>query len=161
MKRFLATLAAAGLLVGLVAGPVAAAGVQRNQNTTVTYTVAVLNTWIHNYTVTVNGCDGTIAITGSTPLASGYYTTETVTGTLTNGVITYTSTYNGPYNPGYSYSGSFSVLGGALGGDYTGTVTAGPNTAPVYATHGAYVSAMGGGADAAHSCIGMPIVAQQ
>jgi hypothetical protein len=29
-----------------------------------------------------------------------------------------------------------------------------------YATHGAYVTAMGGGDDAARSCIGMPIVAQ-
>jgi hypothetical protein len=47
------------------------------------------------------------------------------------------------------------------GGTQSGTVTAG---APVftaitdYANHGAYVSANGGGSDAAHSCIGMPEV---
>jgi len=30
-----------------------------------------------------------------------------------------------------------------------------------YANHGTYVKAMGGGDDATHSCIGMPIVAQR
>jgi hypothetical protein len=46
MKRLFVSLAAAGLLVGLVAGPVAAApgGVARNQITTTNYTILVLGT---------------------------------------------------------------------------------------------------------------------
>jgi hypothetical protein len=49
MKRFLATLATGGLLVGLAAGPVAAApgGITRNQITTNTYTLQIGN-W-HTY----------------------------------------------------------------------------------------------------------------
>src|SRR5450759_5301644 len=112
MKRLLVSLAAASLIVGLAAGPVAAAagGVQRNQVTTTSYTVSVLDTYIHNYTVTTNPCDGTVAITGATPVASGYYTAETITGTLASGVIWFTSTYDGPYSPGYSYMGNFPVV---------------------------------------------------
>ena len=160
MRRLLASVAAVGLLVGLSAAPVAAAqgGVDRYQMTTVTYTISVLNTYTHTFVVTTNPCDGSLAITGATPVNSGYYTTETVTGTLSNGVISFTSTYNGPYNAGYSWTGSFPVAGGALSGQFTGSVTAGSNTATVYKNHGDYVSSMGGGADAAHTCVGMPIV---
>jgi hypothetical protein len=163
MKRLFVTLAAAGLLVGLVAGPVAAApgGVARNQITTTNYTILVLGTYIHNYQVVWNPCDETIAITGGTPVNSGYYTTETITGSLAGGVISFHSHYNGPWDPTYSWSGSFPVIGGALAGDYTGSVTLGSHVSTTWANHGAYVSSMGGGDDVAHSCIGMPIVAQK
>ncbi len=158
-RRVLVALTGIGLLVGVSAAPALAAGSApaRYQVGTTTYTVAVLDTYVHTYVVTANPCDGTIAIKGSTPADSGYPTTETVTGTLANGIISFNSTYNGPYNPGYTWSGSFPVAGGALGGEFTGTVTAAPATFSTFATHGGYVSSTGGGADAAHSCIGMPI----
>ena len=158
-RRILIALTSVGLLAGVVAAPALAApyGPARYQVMTTSYSIAVLDTFIHNYDVTLNPCDGSIAITGSTPVESGYYTTETVTGTLTAGVITFSSTYNGPYNPGYTWAGSFAVAGGPLSGDFTGTVTVGATTSTTFKNHGEYVSSMGGGADAAHACIGMPI----
>ncbi len=140
--------------VGTAAG--GSGGADRYQTTSTTYRIAVLNTYIHDFTVTANPCDGSIALVGSTPKDSGYYTTETVTGSLANGVITFQAKYDGPYNPGYTWSGSFPVAGGALSGMYTGTVTKGSTTSSAFKNHGDYVSSMGGGSDAAHSCIGMP-----
>ena len=158
-QRFLISLAAVSLLVGIVAAPALAAGngPARYQAATTSYQVAVLDTYIHDFIVVSNPCDGSIAITGSTPVNSGYYTTETVAGTQLAGVITFTSVYDGPYSPGFTWSGSFPIAGGALSGDYTGTVTAGPTTMTAFKNHGDYVSSMGGGPDAAHSCIGKPI----
>ena len=55
------------------------------------------------------------------------------------------------------------MAGGALGADdtlgyhYGGAVTVTATATTDYKNHGQYVKAMGGGADAAHSCIGMPI----
>jgi hypothetical protein len=158
-RRILIALTSVGLLVGVAAAPAIAApyGPDRYQTTTTNYTILVLGTYTHNYVVTFNPCDGTIAITGSTPEGSGYYTTETVTGALAGGVITFSSTYVGPHDPGYTWSGSFPVGGGALSGMYWGTVTAAPTESTAYKNHGEYVADAGGGADAAHSCIGMPI----
>lgn len=157
-KRIIIALAGVGLLAGVVAGPALAGQgpVDRYQAGTTAYTISVLDTYTHNFVVTTNPCDGTIAITGSTPTDGGYYTTETVTGTLVAGVITFASTYDGPYNPGYQWSGSFPVGGGALSGMFTGTVTAAPTTWTAFKNHGEFVASKGGGADAAHSCIGMP-----
>lgn len=161
-QRMFAALAAVGLLVGVVAGPVLAGsgGVQRYQVATTSYTLVVLDTFIHTFVVSVNPCDTSIAITGATPAESAYYTTETVVGTLTAGVISFDSTYDGPYSPGFTWSGSFPVAGGALSGPYPGTVTAAPTTFSDYKNHGDYVSSMGGGRDAAHSCIGKPITSR-
>jgi hypothetical protein len=160
-KRLLVAMTGLSLLLTVAAAPALAAngGVDRYQVGTTTYTVAVLDTYIHTFVVTANPCDGSIAVTGSTAVDSGYYTTETVTGTLTAGVISFSAVYDGPYNPGFAWAGSFPVAGGALSGDFTGTVTAAPATFTTYRNHGDYVSAMGGGADAAHSCIGMPVKA--
>jgi hypothetical protein len=157
-RRILIALTSVGLLVGVAAAPVMAApyGPDRYQTATTTYDIAVLDTYHHTYVVTLNPCDGTIAITGST-VPGDYYTTETVTGTLASGVITFSSVYDGPYNAGYAWSGSFPVAGGALLGMYTGTVTVTGTTSTAFKNHGEYVADAGGGADAAHSCIGMPI----
>jgi len=158
-RRLLISLVAVGLLIGVAAGPAMAApgGVDRYQVTTTVYTISALNTYTHNYTVVTNPCDGTIDITGATPVDSGYWTVETVTGTLVDGVISFNSTYLGPHNPGYAWWGSFPVVGGALSGLYSGTVTVAGTSSTDYKNHGEFVSFMGGGPDAAHSCIGMPI----
>jgi len=161
-QRLFVALIAVGLLAGIVAGPVlaGAGGVQRYQFATTSYTLTVLDTFIHTFVVTLNPCDDTIAITGSTPLESGYYTIETVSGTLAGDVISFSSTYDGPYNPGFIWSGSFPVAGGPLTGPYPGTVIAGPTTSSSYKNHGDFVSSMGGGPEAAHSCIGKPITSK-
>jgi len=158
-RRLLISLVAVGLLIGVAAGPAMAApgGVDRYQVKTTVYTIAVYDFYIHDYTVVMNPCDGTIAITGATPVDSGYYTDEIVTGTLASGVISFNSTYLGPHNPGYAWWGSFPVGGGALSGLYWGTVIVAATSSTEYKNHGEYVKSMGGGPDAAHSCIGMPI----
>jgi hypothetical protein len=47
------------------------------------------------------------------------------------------------------------------GGVYPGVVITRTSTSvTTWANHGDYVTSTGGSADAAHSCIGMPIVAQ-
>jgi hypothetical protein len=163
-QRILIAFAGVAILVAALAAPTFAAtgGTDRYQIGTTPYTVLVMsggNTYEHDFVVTTNPCDGTLSITGSTPANSGYYTTETVTGTLTAGVISFTATYDGPYSPGYQWSGSFPVAGGALSGEFTGTVSAGTTTTTTFKNHGDYVSSMGGGSTAAHSCIGMPLKA--
>ncbi len=158
-QRMISVVAAAGLLTAVIAGPAlaGAGGIQRYQVATTSYTIVVEGAFIHTFVVAVNPCDDSIAITGSTPLLGGYYTTETVTGTLAAGVISFSATYDGPYSPGFMWTGSFPVAGGALSGPYSGTVTAAPTTLSTYKNHGDFVSSMGGGPEAAHSCIGMPI----
>jgi hypothetical protein len=155
MKRLLVSLAAVGLLVGLAAGPVAAAGVQRTQLTTTPYTIVVEGTYTHIFAVTTS-CDGTFSGTGTVGSIN-----ETINSwTVASGMVSFTATYDGTT---YSWSGSFLVGGGSFTGtDTTGqsfpaTATPGTPTTTAWANHGAYVSAMGGGADAAHSCVGMPI----
>jgi hypothetical protein len=157
-RRLLGALTAGSLLVGLVAVPSFAAqgGIERYQTGTTAYQINVLGTYIHDWVVTSNPCDGSIAITGSTTVG-GNPMNEIINATLTNGVITFTSTYDG-YVPEYTWSGSFPVGGGDLSGQYTGTVVAAPTQYTTYKNHGEYVASMGGGADAAHSCIGMPKV---
>lgn len=158
-QRFLISLATVSLLVGAIAAPALAAGngPARYQAATTPYTLTVLDTFIHDFIVVSNPCDGSITVTGSTPASSDYYTTETVTASQAAGVISFTSVYDGPYNPGFTWAGSFAVTGGTLSGDFSGTVVAGPTTMSSFKNHGDYVSSMGGGPDAAHSCIGKPI----
>jgi hypothetical protein len=162
MRRLLCSLAAVGLLIGLVAGPAVAApgGVARYQVTTDQYTLTYVG-YIHYLTVVNNPCDRTIAMSGATPVDSAYYTTETISATLAGGVISLVATYDGPYSPGFIWAGSFPVGGGTLTGTvpyaFTASIVLDGTTSTDYRNHGEYVSSMGGGSDAAHSCIGMPM----
>jgi hypothetical protein len=60
---------------------------------------------------------------------------------------------------GDAFAGTYAITGSASpaesGGPIAGTVTTSAGT--TYANHGEYVAAHGGGSDAAHACIGMPI----
>ena len=49
------------------------------------------------------------------------------------------------------------LTGSALGDNATGYHATATVAMTTYANHGAYVTSQGGGDDAAHSCIGMPI----
>lgn len=175
MKRLLATMAATSLLVGLVAGPVAAApgGVARNQVTTNTYTLAT--GYGHTYNVVISPCDGGVVTASGWQWGAGGASTvhnpdETITATLSadGTMLTFNpAVYVGGWgNSPYHWWGTFPVAGGtftvfdSLNGVYPGQVMTRTSTkVSTWMNHGDYVSAMGGGDDAAHSCIGMPIVA--
>ena len=180
MRRLLAPLAAAVLLVAMAVAPISAApgGVARNQVTTNTYTLAA--GYGHTYNVVINPCDGgTVSASGWQWGPGGvptvHYPNETITATLSSDgtMLTFNpAVYVGgwPYNSGnpYSWWGTFPVVGGTFtasdstGGVYSGLVITRTSTAvTTWTNHGDYVSSMGGGDDAAHSCIGMPIVAGQ
>jgi hypothetical protein len=166
---------AGGLMMAGV-GP-ASASVTRNQITTSTYTVNVNDAgthYIHSYTVTPNPCGADFTGTGQYPATGTPTFTESSSGSVAGnpapGVgLTYTDTYYTPSttNPtGYTYTfkGTFTDTQG----DFTGTISDSlgqnlPATGTVTGTrstdvnHGQYVSANGGGSDAAHSCVGMPV----
>ncbi len=176
MRRLLAPLTAAVLLVAMAVVPISAApgGVARNQVTTNTYTMAIGNG--HTYNVVISPCDGgTVSASGwqwgpGNPLT--HYPNETMTATLSSDgtMLTFDpAVYVGgwPFNSGtpYSWSGTFPVAGGTFtitdstGATYPETVITRTSTSvTTWTNHGDYVSSMGGGDDAAHSCIGMPIV---
>lgn len=168
MRRILTAMATVGLLVGLAAGPVAAApgGVDRYQVTNETMTVTLNyqgGTYIHVYDITMNPCDMTFAGTGS----SGTWT-ETIVGSIdpAAGTIHWRATYtNYPGGYWWDITGTLTTGGFANGAgtDFLGRYFSGVTGTFVqtgstdYRNHGDYVSFMGGGSDAAHSCIGMPI----
>ena len=157
-------LAAVGLLAGLSVSSVAAAtgGPDRYQATTTVYHLAIGNG--HDWTIVTNPCDGSVSATGFQDVTGP---TENISATLTNGgtTISFSSVYVGGWGGSpYSWWGTFPVAGGSLSAtdstgatysNYAVTVTSSSTTS--YMNHGDYVSSIGGGADAAHSCIGMPL----
>lgn len=173
MKKVFAALVAAGLLVGLTAGAAAAApgGTARNQVTTWTYSMAI--GYGHTYNVVYTSCSGSVVASGWQWGADGNPAThnpdETIVATVSSDgtMLTFDSTYVGGWGGSpYSWSGTFPVIGGTFtitdsnGAVYNGvSITRTATAVSTWANHGAYVSAMGGGADAAHSCVGMPVVA--
>ncbi len=160
MKKFILALAVATVAVMAVVGS-ASADVARYQPTAslvVSLTDAQPGNH-HTFTITwTNPCgtDGAFSGTGQgSPEAGG--ATETITGTLVGDHLTFTAIYTS-FIPGYTWSYDGPLSGAALGDSATGyhanaTVTA-INSVK---NHGDYVSSQGGGSDAAHSCIGMPI----
>ncbi len=127
--------------------------------------------WTHTYNVTVNPCDGTFTGSGSvsgTPTDSdsrGFLGNETITGQLNgDNTISYTATR---VESGEVYSLTNAKLDGttealatsnpAVSFPITFHVSATTADLTHYKNHGDYVSSQGGGSDAAHSCIGMPI----
>ena len=179
VKTLIASSAAVAMIGALavvgVAGP-AGASVARYQIETLQYTVTVEGAFTHSYTVTVNPCDGTFTATGQYPaLPSAASVYETLTG-YTDGMggLYFTGTYysdaalTNPTGYWWTFAGSFTDssldFSGFLTSDayhsselpVTGTLDS--FSATSYSTHGQYVASNGGGSDAAHSCIGMPMV---
>lgn len=184
-KLILAATTIAALAVPAIAPAFASADVARYQNETATFTVTQPagayhqwdNVWTHSFTnVTVNPCNNTFSGNGVVSGAdqNGPYTAnETVTGSFGNGTVSFTATRD---------DGLVTTLTNAPTGDLSltapitiatlsegGSVVNTPDaiemkvSAPVitntssFKNHGEYVSSNGGGSDAAHSCIGMPI----
>ena len=173
MKRLFVALATVGLLAGIVASPVAAApgGVQRNQVTTNVYELQI--GYHHTFTI-VFSCGGSLSASGWQWGANGdpnvHNPDETITATLSSDgtYINISSVYVGGWGGSpYAWTGGFPVAGGTgtatesqgAHTTYTFPVILVTTSATTWANHGAYVTASGGGDDAAHSCIGMPIVA--
>ncbi len=155
MKKIVLAAAIAALASMSVAA-FASAGVDRYQVATGLTVTATFDgtTYVHTYTLDTN-CDGSFTGTGgiaSLPLS------ETVNGTLNDQNITINGAYLGNYNPGYTWNYKGSLSGGNASDSMGQTVPLKFQlTMSNFKNHGDYVSSQGGGSDAAHSCIGMPI----
>jgi hypothetical protein len=170
-KILLAVAVAAVAAMGIVSS--ASAGVERYQTQTLTITAVQpegavgqwTNVWTHTYTVTLNPCDGSFSGVGSVHGTNDpFVDNETITGNVDGDKVSFTATRD-------SDSLEYSLSNAPL--DNT-TVTLATSTPSVswplefkvdatttntsnYRNHGEYVSQAGDKADAAHSCIGMPI----
>jgi hypothetical protein len=177
MRKALFLLVTAALASAVMA-VTAKADVPRYQTQTATFTVTQpygavgqwQNLWTHHFTVTVNPCDGTFTGTAKQYYPGGsFYADETVTGSFSGAKVDLAATR--AVDP---------VVWTLTGAPMDGSTVTLAATDPVvpwavemkvtqaqftdlshYRNHGDYVSQMGGGADAAHSCIGMPIVPAQ
>ena len=174
MKRLLTALVAASLMIVMAVGTTVSApgGVARNQVTTNTYTMTI--GYGHTYNVVISPCDGGTVLASGWQWGAGGEATihnpdETITATLSADGASLTfnpAVYVGGWaGSPYSWSGTFPVAGGTFtitdstGGVYTNVViTRTLTSVSTWTNHGDYVSSVGGGSDAAHSCIGMPIV---
>jgi hypothetical protein len=164
MKKIILALAVATVAVMAVVGS-ASADVARYQSKTGTLVVSLTDAQPgnhHTFAIAwTNPCgtDGAFTGTGQgSPEAGG--ATESITGTLVDDHLTFAAVYDSSsFLPGYTWSYDGSLSGAALGDQATGyhATAVVTTTTSSFRNHGAYVSSMGGGDDAAHSCIGMPI----
>ncbi|HSC92421.1 MAG TPA: hypothetical protein VLB86_12260 [Gaiellaceae bacterium] len=157
MKRTIFVAAAAAVAMLTLAAS-ASADVPRYQTQTATLTADVLGgAYVHVYTIVISPCDG--SFTG-TAAAGSVVPGETVNGSLTDSNLTID--FDGLYPSGYAWSYSGPLSGGTGHGPDGQTFGVTFSLANVtdqsdWKNHGQYVKAMGGGSDAAHSCLGMPI----
>lgn len=186
IKKFSAVAAASMLFSSLVVVGVsgsAGASVTRNQMMTLTYSVGTSSAvnfylWsdpghVHAYgqsaVILLNPCNGTFTGTG-VAFPSNVPTDTTIVGYPTGdgtyiftdsypvaGQLDYVVTAEVTINPDGSFA-SGTWYDNYYLGSQSGTVTAGVPTVVTssWANHGQYVAANGGGADPAHSCLGMP-----
>lgn len=167
-NRIFRILVAVGIgVAGFIATVPASADVPRYQTSMMDLSFDVVG-YTHSYTIIFNPCDNTFSGTGQYPaLPDSLQTTETVSGTIIGPTIILNSVYGGPYNPGYTFTfeGTFS------GSGWTGVLTSQGNLPGVldidvtvkstYRNHGDFVSQSPDKNDAAHSCIGMPIISNK
>lgn len=164
MKKTIAAVASVTAIAALAVPALASASVDRYQMQTGTLNVSVGYQTVpdlasvHTYTgVIVNPCDGTF----TSDNGSGIWTNggETISGKISNGVITsFTATYPGSYRWYFDSAKPTNVAGYDNEGRTFDVTNALPLTNLTNVkNHGEYVSSQGGGDDAAHSCIGMPI----
>lgn len=159
MRKLIAAVVSITAIAALAVPAMASANVARYQTTDSMTLVTHYNgtNFVHNYTITDNPCvDNTFTGVATGGIVGG--NGETIQGTWdANGGVT----LDGQYLDGSGYTWHYSgpLTGGGTGSDSIGlkwTVTI-TTVKSDWKNHGQYVSAMGGGADAAHSCIGMPI----
>lgn len=161
----------AAIAAAVVVAP-ASADVARYQSQTATFDVTQpygavgqwASVWTHRVTITINPCDQTFtgtAVQYDPSMTQAY--TEAVTGSLGVGTISVNftrndgvqwSVTNALYAPFISIAGSIPAVPWVLEAKVTQPVITATSD---WKNHGQYVKAQGGGDDAAHSCIGMPI----
>ena len=159
MKKFLIS----GMAVAMLAVPaVASADVPRHQMQTGSITVTLPQyNLVHTFTdVTVNPCeDGKFTGISGTRNVGGVV--EEVSGSIKNGVVKFNAIYtesNYPSEIGYNWHTTGPGRATDSNGlDFYVVIDTSGLKGTQYRNHGEYVKTMGGGDDAAHSCIGMPI----
>jgi hypothetical protein len=164
MKRWFFAVAIAAVASFIVAAT-ASAGVERYQTKTGTLTVNLPQYGlVHTFQVDMNPCDNSFTGTGFTH-QGGLTSNETIKGELKDGQLSFRATYTDDSQvPGYEW---WTTSAGATGAgipafdtweqSFNVTWKLDNLTKSDYKNHGDYVKSMGGGADAAHSCIGMPL----
>ena len=176
MRKIIPAAIIVGSLATLAVPALASADVARYQTKTATFTTTQPagsfgqfdDVWTHNYKVTINPCDNTFSGTG------------VESGQDQNGAQTFNESVTGTFNADGTTSlvntRDDGVVWSLTNAKTDGSVTFAQLIAPAipsnlefkvtpkeitntsnYKNHGDYVSSQGGGADAAHSCIGMPI----
>ena len=163
MKKIIASVASVTAIAALAVPALASASVQRYQAQTGTLTVHVGHLTDpgsesdHVYdNVTINPCDGTFVGTDG----HGRWTDggETISGTIVDGKVT---AFTAAFPSGYQWTYDSTQAPTWQGFDGYQRFSVDSITFDVkdstYKNHGEYVSSQGGGSDAAHSCIGMPI----
>jgi len=171
MRKFIITGMAVAMLSAVALPSVASADVPRYQPQTATFTVEQPrgqvgqfgDVWKHDFKVTVNPCDGTFEGKGNVTngQSDSVVWTEDISGSFGDNTVSFDTVpnagatfrvVNAPYNT--------SVIAEST---WTQNIIEMKASAPTfkntsnYKNHGDYVKSQGGGADAAHSCIGMPI----
>jgi hypothetical protein len=157
----------------MVVAGTASADVARYQTQTATFTVTQpygavgqwKDVWTHTFTVTVNPCDGSFTGTGKQyDNNNNQAYTEDVTGSFSGGKVNLTVTRNDgvvwslAYAPTNGSSVTLATTNPVVNWPVEMKVTLQQFTDLThYKNHGDYVSSQGGGDDAAHSCIGMPV----
>ena len=171
MKKIILAAAISALAVMAIASS-ASADVARYQMQSMTITAVQPegavgqwnNVWTHTYKVELNPCDGSFSGVGSmSGTINGPYSEETITGHLNGNAVSFTasrpdgvvySLSNAPLDSStVSLAHSNPVVPWNLEFKVSKTMGSSSN----YKNHGDYVNSQGGGSDAAHSCIGMPI----
>jgi hypothetical protein len=158
MRKIIAAVASVTAIAALVLPTIASADVARYQTTDSMTLVTHYNgiDFIHHYTITDNPCvDNSFTGVAKGGIVSG--DGETIQGTFNGSNITVQGQYHN--GSGYTWNYSGPLTGGGNGGDSLNlkwTVSMTTDTSN-FKNHGQYVSSQGGGSDAAHSCIGMPI----
>ena len=149
-----------------VAAASARADVPRYQLQHGTISVTWAGYLVHDFTVDLNPCDGSFTGTGTSTQGT-LLVKEHVTGHLTAGHFDFYSSYDDDMTAYTDYWWTYDgPRTGGVGHDQMGqslTVNSAVfnmTDTSSYRNHGQYVKEMGGGADAAHACIGMPIVSQ-
>jgi hypothetical protein len=171
MRKLILAALAASLAALAIVPALASADVQRYQMENATLTTTLTNFgFVHTYNIAINPCTDTFGGTGTSyQPTEGGSTNETINGTLNNdGTVSFTANYlQGGIFPGYQWGVNNAPVDGTTPTDmwdtfqeqgvHTVSTLSTPVNATTYQNHGQYVSSVGGGADAAHSCIGMPI----
>jgi hypothetical protein len=173
LKKIILAVAVAAVAITAVATSVASAGgpPARYQTQTATFTVLQPrnavgqydDVWTHNYKITINPCDNTFSGTGDVTAnnAGPVVWTESITGSFGGNTVSFETIPNA----GATFKVHNASYGVSVTADSTWTQnivemkasTPGITGTSDYKNHGDYVSSQGGGSDAAHSCIGMPV----